>query len=123
MAMQRALYHPGFPARARKLKLAAGNRCQRCGALHGEMTTNRFGAQVEVQIGVAHLDHDVWNPRARLAVLCRCCHIRYDARQRRRKRRMMAVARGQLCFWKELLYEAKPGKKNALDAVDAARRA
>lgn len=102
MPMQYALYPPDWREVAAKMKLAANFCCQRCGARHGEQTTNRYGQPVAVQIGVAHLDHDVWNPRARLAVLCRQCHIRYDARQRRRKRRMMQIARGQL-YWKEAL--------------------
>lgn len=123
MAMRLALYHPDFPEKAKQLKRAAGNRCQRCGMLHGDLTTNRYGQPVEVQVGVAHLDHDIWNARARLMVLCRRCHIRYDARQRRRKRRMMSVARGQLCFWEEMLYAEAAGKKNALGVVREHARA
>ncbi len=103
MPMELALYPPDWREVAATLKRAAGYCCQRCGARHGEMTTNRYGQPVEVQVGVAHLDHDVWNPSARLAVLCRQCHIRYDARQRRRQRRMMQLARGQQLFGKEVL--------------------
>ena len=115
MPMQYTLYPRNWREIAARKKRAAGYRCRFCGARHGEMTTNRHGQPVAVQVGVAHLDHDVWNPRARTAVLCRRCHIRYDAKQRRRQRRMMAIARGQL-YWKEMLYDnrnpaAAAGKK------------
>ncbi|HLG78054.1 MAG TPA: hypothetical protein VKX46_16685 [Ktedonobacteraceae bacterium] len=103
MPMQRALYPRNWREIAAQLKHAADYRCQHCGAQHGEEATNRLGQPMRVVVTVAHLDHDVWNPQARLRVLCSRCHLRYDARQRRRKRRMMQVARGQLVFWKEVL--------------------
>ena len=103
MPMDYRLYPPNWREIAAARKQAAGYRCQRCGARHGEETVNRHGQVTRVQVGVAHLDHDPWNARARLRVLCRSCHLRYDARQRRRKRRRMAVARGQLVMWRGML--------------------
>ena len=96
MPMEYRLYPPRWHAIANTLKEAKSYTCQRCGAKRGEERLNRHGQLVPVQIGVAHLDHNPWDPQARLAVLCRQCHIRYDASQARRKRRMMQIARGQL---------------------------
>jgi hypothetical protein len=102
MPMQRGLYPADWREVAARRKKAARWRCQECGAMHGAMTVNRHGMPCKVVVTVAHLDHDVWNRRARLRVLCARCHIRYDARQRRRKQVMMAMARGQLPLWKEV---------------------
>lgn len=96
MPMDPRLYPPDWPEIAERLKQAADYTCQTCGAQRGQQVANRHGQLVPVQIGVAHLDHDPWNKHARLQVLCRTCHIRYDAAQARRKRVMMAIARGQL---------------------------
>jgi hypothetical protein len=101
MPMDYLLYPADWDVRARALKLACDYRCQRCGLRQGDWTVNRLG--VPVQIGVAHLDHDPWNPEARLQVLCRACHLRYDARQRRRKQWCMQIARGQQLLWKEVM--------------------
>ena len=96
MPMDRALYPPNWEEMALDAKAAANWTCQRCGVRRGDKQINRHGRLVAVQIGVAHLDHDPWNPQARLEVMCRTCHITYDARDARRKRVMMAIARGQL---------------------------
>lgn len=96
MPMQRELYPENWDEIAEKLKEAARYTCQQCGAQRGQRVANRHGEMVDVVITVAHLDHDPNNPRARLAVLCSACHIRYDTEQRARKRHMMAIARGQL---------------------------
>lgn len=96
MPMQKQLYPPNWEEIALQLKEAADWTCQRCGARRGGKQRNRHGKLVPVQIGVAHLDHDPWNPHARLEVMCRTCHITYDAKDARRKRVMMAIARGQL---------------------------
>lgn len=96
MPMQRNLYPPDWPQIALRLKVAARWQCQRCGARRGEMQHNRHGDLAPVQIQVMHLDHDPWNRYARLEVACQKCHITYDARDGRRKRVMMQIARGQL---------------------------
>src|SRR5216684_1282672 len=96
MPMQRNLYPPDWPAIALRLKEAARWTCAHCGAVRGEKQKNQHGKLVDVQIGVAHLDHDPWNKDARLEVMCRVCHLVYDGRDRRRKRVHMAIARGQL---------------------------
>lgn len=96
MPMQRNLYPRNWPQIARRLKEAADWTCQLCGAKRGEKCKNRHGEWVDVQIGVMHPNHDPWNLDARLVVACRQCHITYDAKDARRKRIMMAIARGQL---------------------------
>lgn len=93
----RAFYPSDWPQRAAALKASVGC-CQRCGARPGEKKPNRFGELKPVVLTVAHLDHDPYNPAARLCVLCAACHLRYDAShaERFRKAHNMAVARGQL---------------------------
>lgn len=96
MPMQKSLYPLDWPQIALRLKEAANWTCQICGARRGEQQENQHGELVDVQIGVMHLDHDPWNRHARLQVACRVCHLHYDGKDRRRKRVMMAIARGQL---------------------------
>jgi len=96
--MDRRLYPQRWRELAYSLKAQAGWRCQRCKKAHGDKTYNRHGNECRVILSVAHLDHDVRNPQARLAVLCLQCHIAYDMSrmQRGRKAAQMAMARGQL---------------------------
>lgn len=103
MSFDRRLYHPSYFQRREEVKNAAGRRCARCGKKEGEKTVNRFGREIRVVLTTAHLDHDPWNPEARLLPLCYQCHLRYDAShgQRFRKKRMMAIARGQLVLFGE----------------------
>ena len=96
MPMQRNLYPKDWSQIAWQLKEAANWTCAQCGVQRGQEVCNRHGALVPVIMTVAHLDHDPWNPDARLAVLCAPCHLRYDAADAKRKRVMMCVARGQL---------------------------
>lgn len=50
-----------------------------------------------VLIGVAHLDHDPTNNRARnLRALCQRCHLRHDRREHLRRRRLRLRARRAL---------------------------
>jgi hypothetical protein len=96
MPMQKNLYPPNWNTIAERRKAAADYTCEKCGARRGEERPNRRGEMKRVVITVAHLDHNPWARHARLAVLCSQCHLRYDAKQRRRQRTMMRIARGQL---------------------------
>lgn len=96
MPMDLSLYPKDWPQIAERLKKASNYTCEECGAQRGQQVKNRHGSLVDVQIGVAHLDHNPWRRNARLKVMCRSCHIKYDAKQSQRKRAMMQIARGQL---------------------------
>lgn len=96
------LYPVDWPEIARRCKQRAGYRCRQCGAGRGQLYLDRFGVVRHTVITVAHLDHDPWNPRARLRVLCARCHLRYDGADQRRRRVMMQIARGQLVLFPAL---------------------
>lgn len=96
MPMQRDLYPPDWKAIAERHKEAANWTCEQCGAQRGDQRPNRHGELKPVVITTAHVNHDPWARNAQLKVLCASCHLRYDAKQRRRQRRMMAMARGQM---------------------------
>jgi hypothetical protein len=106
--MDRRLYPKRWKDITYQLKAQAGWQCQMCKKAHGEWTYNRHGHRCKVILSVAHLDHDVRNPDARLAVLCLQCHLSYDLSraQRGRKAAQMEMARGQLPL---LLCESKEG--------------
>lgn len=95
MPMQRNLYPPDWEDISLRLKIAAEWRCQRCGIQRGEQQRNQHGDLVEAIITTAHLDHDPWNPNARLEVMCAPCHRAYDNADRPRRVIMMQIARGQ----------------------------
>jgi hypothetical protein len=79
MPMKWALGYPAnWAAIARARKEAAGWCCERCGVAQGEECLNWRGEPYSVIVTTAHLDHDPWNPAARLAVLCQACHLDYD---------------------------------------------
>src|SRR5579884_902749 len=104
MPLDTKLYPTNWEQLAFDLKVAAGWRCQWCGARHGDLRRSEDGREWRVVITCAHLDHDPENPHARLAVLCASCHLRYDRspQQRGRRERNMAMARGQLPLIEEL---------------------
>ncbi|HYU71486.1 MAG TPA: hypothetical protein VEL31_02295, partial [Ktedonobacteraceae bacterium] len=75
----RWLYPDNWEQLAWECKEKAGWRCEFCGGVHGDQVVNvETGVVSTVVLSAAHLDHDPWNPSARLAALCRSCHARYD---------------------------------------------
>lgn len=73
--------YPGdWKATAAAAIAAAGDRCQGCGAEHGEDGT------AGTTLTVHHPDRDPENPGARLTVLCARCHLSVEAHARRRQR-------------------------------------
>ncbi len=116
-------YGPDWKALADQLKAAAGYCCQRCGAKHGtaiiqpdplhpekweliETESQATGALsdgiriIEVQIGVAHLNHKPWDRSpSNLKVLCRGCHLKHDAKHhamtKKINERKAAISSGQ----------------------------
>jgi hypothetical protein len=110
---------------AAQLKAAAGHCCQQCGAKHGTCIghhpdhperwyliegESEFARAIsdgdkviEVQVGVAHLNHQPWDRSpSNLKVLCRGCHLRHDAphhhQTRKANRRKQAIVAGQMEF-------------------------
>ncbi len=76
-----------------KVRTRADWKCEWCGVQcrrPGEPHTTH-----KITLTVAHLDHDPWNPDARLAALCAPCHCRYDLKEIPRKRRIWAERAGQ----------------------------
>jgi 5-methylcytosine-specific restriction endonuclease McrA len=100
MPYDATLYPPGWRKGVTALK---DKHCQCCGVKGGELKRNRFGELKPAVLTRAHLDHDPWNPRARIVIWCSACHLRYDAShaQRFRKAARMAIARGQLALFEE----------------------
>ena len=122
MPFQRNLYPPDWEDITLTAKIAANWTCQRCGVQRGDKQVNRHGKLSSVVLTTAHLDHDPWNKNARLQVLCWPCHARYDASQRRRQKRMMQIARGQMVLpglagWYEPPVVRKPRKEEARPVV------
>lgn len=134
MPMNRKLYPPNWKEITAKLKAAADYKCQECGAEAGTVVCfhrtdkKRFvgiddeaelyfhGEEYEddavlIQLGVAHLDQNpANNDPANLKVLCRGCHLRYDApfhavkarETKFRKKRQAILTSGQLLMFKEI---------------------
>jgi len=132
MPMNRKLYPLDWGEIAHRKKTEAGWKCQECGAPHGELVcwdvsqTGRWllveGLDLEslapnwkrppvrVQLGVAHLDQNPGNnDSSNLKVLCRGCHLRYDApyhsvkaqKTKHELKREAILAAGQLELFRE----------------------
>src|SRR5947209_1339437 len=84
----RGLYPAQWQEMAWACKERAGWCCEACGVAHGEWVLSARGEPYEVRLAAAHLDHDPWNPDARLRALCQACHLRYDASWQQRQRRV-----------------------------------
>jgi len=105
LPLDKSLYPAHWSELAFALKVAAGWRCQWCGAKQGDIRRSRDGKREwRVVLTCAHLDHNPRDPDARIAVLCASCHLKYDRspEQRGRRQRAMAMARGQLPLIEEL---------------------
>jgi 5-methylcytosine-specific restriction endonuclease McrA len=129
--MNRALYPDNWEEIAAQCKAEAGYCCEECGAPNGmtvchhkteptrwinvagidtELLSPQWDKPVLVQLGVAHLDQNPGNnERANLKVLCRGCHLRYDApfhsakaqKTIKRKKAEVALEAGQLLMFRE----------------------
>lgn len=79
-------YPPNWKTEIRPAILErANNCCEHCGV---ENYSIRDGKKIVLTI--AHLDHDEenWNVSYdRLAALCQRCHLRYDAKEKARRRK------------------------------------
>ena len=88
-------------------KVRAGFKCELCGIPDG-MWRIGLNRHYKESIQAAHLDHDPWNPNARLMAMCQPCHLRYDALEhgknayqtKCRKQREAEMQAGQLeLYW------------------------
>ena len=121
MPMDRSLYPENWEAIALAVKTAANWTCQGCcrpcrrpgesvsafidridESFHSDWLDDLFDEEnlrlkpVRFTLTVAHLDHDPWNPNARLKALCAPCHCRYDLKALPTKRRLKRERLGQL---------------------------
>lgn len=104
MPIDYSKYPPNWKTEIRPRILArAGNCCEWCG-VHNRGTGRRiadgtwepshFGPS-RIVLTVAHLDHDPENHDVqddRLAALCQYCHLRYDAAEKARRRKLKTEA-------------------------------
>lgn len=136
MPMNRKLYPVNWKEIADRCKAEAGHKCQECGAEAGTWVCfhrtdkKRFvgideeeelywnGEEYEdkavlIQLGVAHLDQDPSNNDPdNLRVLCRGCHLRYDApfhavkarKTKSKKKHQAVLMSGQLLMFEEVKY-------------------
>jgi hypothetical protein len=101
---KRPFYHPNFDRRSLSRKQRVKFTCERCGAKQGEERLNRRGCPSKVMVSAAHINHDPWNSRAKLIILCQACHNRHDRYDRAdkarkthyRKRHESMIQAGQL---------------------------
>lgn len=114
MPMDKSRYPPGWSKISKTIRRVAGNRCEQCGIANGlPLPSGRSG---KVVLTVAHLGtpyangqpsskhdkHDV--RRENLLALCQRCHLALDLEDhiehakatRKRKKRELARASGQL---------------------------
>lgn len=97
-------YHPNFERRSLARKKFVKYTCELCWIRQGEEQTNKQGERYPVVVSAAHVNHDPWNPRAELIILCPCCHLDFDRvenskkirRTYYRKQREAALQSGQL---------------------------
>lgn len=97
-------YHPNFERRALARKKLVKYTCELCWIRQGEEQVNKQGERYPVVVSAAHVNHDPWNPRAELIILCPCCHLEHDRVENskkiratyHRKQREASVQSGQL---------------------------
>lgn len=89
MPMDIDRYPPNWLAIARRVKEAAGWKCQKCGK-----QCRRPGEPFDIHVNtltVAHLNHMPEDVRPEnLMAMCAPCHLRYDARHHAETRRRKA---------------------------------
>lgn len=96
MPINYKLYHPKWKAISRFIRFyRAKNHYEFCGAENYK--PNPITGS-KVVLTVAHLDHDITNNSFfNLKALCQRCHLKYDAKQHARSRRINKL-KNQLSF-------------------------
>lgn len=100
---ERERYPDDWPKISRRVRVAAGWKCEWCGAANGKPHPVTGSLVV---LTVAHLDHDPSNcDRGNLRALCQKCHNGYDAKHRaagiRARRRSAQEQAGQTILGEE----------------------
>lgn len=73
-----ARYGPTWRKRSRQCRELAGNRCQKCGIIHGTPKVSIWTGRLwPVWLQAAHINHDPENESAELIAVCPACHWRY----------------------------------------------
>jgi 5-methylcytosine-specific restriction endonuclease McrA len=126
MPINKSLYHPNFTKRSLACIKRAGYACQECGVEKGTERMSKRGNLFKEQIHAHHINHDPWNPRAKLKALCTICHLKADKEhhaknQRRtiyRKGYEAQIQIGQMTFnWKvREIRDMKTGKRRGITA-------
>lgn len=84
----RKRYPANWKQISRRIRKAAGNRCQWCGAENGSVNPQTGG---RITLTVAHLDHTPENCAiSNLRALCNACHLGYDIDRHVRNRQRNA---------------------------------
>lgn len=123
MPIDKSLYHPNFKKRGPYCVKRAKYTCQECGVKKGTERIGKSGKPFKEQIHAHHINHDPWNPRAKLIALCTRCHLKADREhhtinKRRtyyRKEYDAQIQIGQMTFnWKIKEQKRKRGKNGVL---------
>lgn len=74
----RKRYPKGWRRRVRELRESVGNRCQKCGIVHGTPRVSPWtGREWPVWLQAAHVNHDPENEDAEIVIVCPYCHWHY----------------------------------------------
>ena len=90
MPINYKIYPPNWKQLVAQRLEIAGNKCENCGVENkAQKWRVDLTATYTVVLTCAHLDHDETNHDVkidRLAMLCQTCHLRYDAKEKARRR-------------------------------------
>jgi 5-methylcytosine-specific restriction endonuclease McrA len=111
-------YHSNYARRSLSRKKKVKYTCENCGAKQGENRISEQGRPYKIVVAAAHVNHDPWNARAELVILCQVCHLRHDALEHGKKmrstkykqKRQKQIENGQLEL--PLLFRRTPKRKS-----------
>jgi len=82
-------YPPNWKSEIRpRILKRAKHHCELCGIRNYATATGVKGQAYRTVLTIAHLDHNIKNnDPENLKALCQPCHLRYDAKEKARKRK------------------------------------
>lgn len=96
MPINYSKYPPNWRSEIRpRILIRANNCCEFCGIKNGSTAQSAKGKDYKIVLTIAHLDHDETNHDVsddRLRALCQPCHLKYDAEEKARRRRVKKYA-------------------------------